>query len=92
VFDDQILALVESELSQFGKESREGRNFKGIVRIETQETDGGKLPGLLRTGCERPRCCRSADKRNEIAPSHCLPKAQDRAFSTLSLAGCDWVE
>ena len=30
--------------------------------------------GLLRTRRHRPRRRRAADKRDELAPSHCLPK------------------
>ena len=34
---------------------------------------------LLRTRRERPRGRRAANKRDELAPPHCLPEAQDRA-------------
>jgi hypothetical protein len=35
--------------------------------------------GLLRTRCERPCCRRATEKRNELAPLHFRPQAQETA-------------
>src|SRR5260370_39440632 len=39
-----------------------------------QKPDPTPPSGLLRTRRERPRCRRPAEYRNELAPSHCLPR------------------
>src|SRR5260370_41540758 len=39
-----------------------------------QKPDPTHPSGLLRTRRERPRCRRPAEYRNELAPSHCLPR------------------
>jgi len=44
------------------------------VGIAHQHADAPHTFGLLRSGGERPHRC-AAKKRDELAPSHCLPEA-----------------
>ena len=39
-----------------------------------QDTDPSHLVRLLRARCERPRDCRAAKKRDELAPFHVPPE------------------
>jgi hypothetical protein len=50
------------------------------LRRRLQEPDAKDLPGLLlRTGNKRPRDGHSAEKRDELAPFHVLPR-EDHAL------------
>ena len=50
-----------------------------IVRAGAREhADPSQPLALLRARCERPRS-RTAKKRDELAPSHCLPRGSDNA-------------
>jgi hypothetical protein len=46
--------------------------------------------GLLRTCRERPRGCRAAEKRDELAPLHARP-SEHALGNVQSLALCDWA-
>jgi hypothetical protein len=59
VFDDQILALGESELAQFSKERRIARSKKREVGSVTKKSDPAYPTGLLRARLERPCRCRT---------------------------------
>ena len=78
VFDDKIPSFLIAEIAQarakglwaFGQTVRSGRS---------QEPDPKDLRRwLLRTRSERPRNRRTAEKRDELAPSHCRPEDLDR--------------
>src|SRR5713101_6199234 len=45
-----------------------------------QKPDPTHPSGLLRTRRERPRCRRPAEYRNELAPSHCLPRGSGQGI------------
>ena len=49
-----------------------------------QDADCRDSACLLRISRERPSYRRAAQQRDELAPPHCLPKAQDRKFITHS--------
>src|SRR5262249_31916254 len=42
----------------------------GCQSGRTQVTDGWQLRALLRARPERPRCCRTTEQRDEVAPPH----------------------
>src|SRR5262249_17938111 len=45
---------------------------QGRSRAGTEEPDGRQLRRLLRARRERPRGCRAADQRDELAPRHSI--------------------
>src|SRR5262245_60223066 len=60
-----------------------GLSFR-IVRSEVHEhTDASHAPGLLRSRRERPRTCRAAEQRDELAPLHSITSSA----ATSSLSG-----
>ena len=44
------------------------------------------LPSLLREGRKRPCRGRAADQRNELAPSHCLPRGSRQGIVSAQIS------
>src|SRR5262245_54468203 len=81
IFDCDILSVDKAGLHQSFCECRDlGRDFR---RPGMKKTDMNC--GLLRARHKRPRCRRTAEKSDELAPSHCLPRGSgQRIVSTLT--------
>ena len=74
--DLHIAALNPAQLLQRLLERQDPSLTLWVVRDGAREhTDPPHLFGLLRTPHERPNSARSSNCFNEIASSHCLPKA-----------------
>jgi len=68
IFHDKILALGESELTQFGKEDLVTWPRDRIAEVRAQNADTGDPASLLRARAERPIEHRAAEQRDELAP------------------------
>src|SRR6516164_10145745 len=69
VFDRHVLTL---DITCFAEGVAERGHIAchRIGRPEVYEPDDGHRR-LLRAPCERPRCCRATEQRDELAPFHC---------------------
>ena len=78
--DPHVAAVGPAQLLQPLQECREaGLRFR-IVRGRAHEHADAPHPlGLLRARRERPRGRRAAEKRDELAPLHVRPQAQETA-------------
>jgi hypothetical protein len=74
--DDEILALNISKFSQALVEC--GVDWRR-PSLDRRDTDTRHC-WLLSTRNERPSCGCAAQKRDELAPSHCIPSAHDKAI------------
>jgi hypothetical protein len=54
----------------------------GVRRTGAEETNH-RQSRVLRSRCKRPRHCRPADQRDELASPHIGPQAQERALYSL---------
>ena len=54
-------------------------------KVRAQEPDSRQLSRLLRARGKRPRGRRATEKRDELAPSHYRPEAQDTVAYLLTL-------
>jgi hypothetical protein len=68
IFDDKVVALCESELSQFREKDCDTWSVGWVLDAGAQNPDPSYFSGLLRARGQRPcrRC--SAEQRNELAP------------------------
>jgi hypothetical protein len=57
--------------------------FRIVCGQAAEHTDPPHALGLLRTTTDRPYDRDTAEERQKLSPSHCLPEAQDRAFPSL---------
>src|SRR5262245_35478492 len=68
-FNEDVLSLNPTEIPQLLKEGV----ISGYGRSKSEITYLSRLQRLLRARRERPRGCRAAEQRNEIAPLHFAP-------------------
>src|SRR5262245_65430201 len=92
IVDDNVLALLVSELAK-ARSQRVNSVTELSVREHAEKADTMGLPGLLRPPCERPRCRRAAEQRDELASlmkktirHGTTPWAAIRAFPTETIA------
>src|SRR5262249_31925747 len=73
IVDDEVAALGEPELLQFGDKGPISQSTgDGVVEPGVEHADAGDLRGrLLRPRRERPRC-RTAEQSDELAPPHSI--------------------
>src|SRR4029077_17001503 len=73
VIDPQVAADGPTRLLQSLQECRDVGLRLGLVRArEHEHTDAPSALGLLRPRRERPPCCRAAEQRDELSPSHSM--------------------
>jgi hypothetical protein len=81
--DVDVAAFGPSDLAQSLPESRDAKaRFRVILYHPHQYTDP-PLAALLRAHRDWPRRY-TAEKRDELAPSHCRPKANDKLHAKLA--------
>ena len=79
IIDAHVAAIGPAQLRQSLNKRRVTGPRVWIVRAAAREhADASQPLALLRARCERPRS-RTAKKRDELAPSHCLPRGSDKA-------------
>jgi hypothetical protein len=90
IFDLKIAPFDPTRISHAQpKRSDTGVRFWIIFGDPKQYANPPQSFGLLRSQCKRP-CGRRTNKRDEIAPPHCLPRGSDRASYRVKLAGWKW--
>ena len=71
IIQQKVLALYPTKLLEPLFQGLHARPGFGILFTDPhQDANPRDLWCLLRTGCNRPRHCRSANKTNELAPLH----------------------
>src|SRR5258705_4319469 len=68
IIDSEILALAETKPTQFSQEGLVLNGDRRNVEARAEKADAPDLAGLLCTRRERPRRCRTAEQREELAP------------------------
>src|SRR5262249_22624866 len=82
IFDCHSASIDPTEFAQPLHKSG-GPFALGCPRARAQISDGRQLARLLRPRRERPRCCRAAEQRDELAPLHSITSSA----SASSLSG-----
>jgi hypothetical protein len=77
VFDRHVLSVDDANLPQTLPESIHQRQWLGGSLVK----ESYRRKRLLRARRERPRGHRTADERDELAPSHSIPSSASAASS-----------
>jgi len=73
--DLDVASLCPPKFSEFLPERRDrGLGFMAALGVADQHADPSQAIMLLRASGEWPGCRDAAEKRYELAPSHCLPQ------------------
>src|SRR5262249_38674753 len=93
IVDDEVAALGEPELLQFGDKGPISQSTgDGVVEPGVEHADAGDLRGrLLRARRERPRGCRAAERDQQFPPFDCdchtpLPREARKGKNTTARA------
>src|SRR5262249_40591687 len=79
IFDLKIAAFDPTRISHAQPKRSDTRVRFGIIFGDPKQyANPPQSFGLLRSQCKRP-CGRRTNKRDEVAPPHCLPRGSDRA-------------
>src|SRR5262249_47801662 len=86
VVDPNVLADIPAVLLQSLCECGDTGQGRRVIRGRAHEhANTPYSPALLRGGCERPRRCRAAEQRNELAPPHVEPPPPESVHRTFRL-------